>query len=105
MDDYQRDHTSKELLDRIIRLERDNERLQEHLRAHKTLIANLQKEFDREADDLTLNLKKIHRHLNDIYQNLWPVVYKTFPNLARQRVKNANIVGTLLEASQVPIKK
>jgi len=94
MDDYQKDHTPKELLARIVRLERENERLKEHISAHKSIIAGMQRSYCDGVKDTTHHITKIYKRLGDHSEVIWPTVYKVFPNLAHDQKQIDAIMKT-----------
>ena len=85
MDNHQKDHTPRELLDRIIRLERENERLKEHISAHKNIIAGMQRAYCDGVKNTSHHIGKIYNALGDHSDVLWPTVYKVFPNIEKTR--------------------
>lgn len=101
MSDYQKDHTPKQLLDRIIRIERECDRLKETIRVQSATISELRKDLKAEAADATKHFNIVYDRFVDFDQTYAPVLYKVFPHLAVERIKTKK----LLDELRLPNKK
>jgi uncharacterized membrane-anchored protein YhcB (DUF1043 family) len=62
----------------------------DEIKALRQQVAQLQKQVAeirhnliQESWNTTANLKKLHEYIRDIYDHLWPVVRKVFPNYTK----------------------
>lgn len=86
----------QEILAKLKKLEKENERLTEHLRAHNKMIVELRQDLKAEAADTTKHFGRLGEEVVEIHEMYAPVLFRLFPEKAKARRDMKSIIDNLV---------